>query len=1448
MVWGGDPLRRRLATRFPVFISGLFVCLVLSGAVVRAEGNKPPTVFCPVPESRFLPVNPINRNGPQPDLVVNGDCDVIPGEKYFYGNVNIISIGPEKNQKGTLYFSEFDDKGKRTNTKTEFWASSIVIENEGAIKARSNFSTGTPFGALGGTLSIYLYGKDESQWDPSTDRFTRQNLGALCKTGRKNAEQLSICGVPEDTWYDNGKTEITDLPGGVTDYFYQYGPLHGDGACSNGATFEVRMENGVATGMCGNELAEGRVGYFGKKVLAVSYGGTLDLKGRKGACYDADFKDTGNPCHALKTDSAAAEALRSAPAWTRVSDGTVLPTDDHWILTDDFLGFAEEGDRIIVTTTDYLPGHSEVFTLAQPPKIDRKSFQYRIKETVQYPHNTTRFGGSAVVPPDQLTYRLANAGSRLTDVLDKNLLANGLETRAAVGLLSRSIRIVSAGDKAGEPFPADDYILPGTDHGYYFGGHMIARQGFEKVNIQGVEFVQMGQGGRKGHYPVHFHKARKTPKDTLVADSSINVSMTRWIVVHSTLGVTLARNIGFKSIGHGFFLEDGTETENKFHSNLGIFARAGTLDAETTPETEKLNPRGIPGILSQNEKEGNGVIVRSDAEYPSVFWISNKWNDFVGNMAAGAGACGSAFWFIPMANNDRKDVSAAPDPMKWSGYSHIQSRWAGTAPLKRFVGNFATSTMHSLQTTGDGPVCHGFAAADAPNAVFPVIRAAKADAPSHEKDPSYYLPVTGFAASTTCPETAQGIDCSITAIDKKCGNDNLAACGTTVIDRYTSSFHWAEGNVSAIWLRPSYWYLMTDSVLTDVQNGGLTMVTGGDYTRSSVPEGYWGVLMNSFFIGQTQRDVKTNRFARDSGPFNKDSGLECDALLPSKAVPNYCVSSREGISMPVVTWFSNQRLLNIYDGPFTQESNVFLDITPTKCPMGGYNGGCIYGTGTVFGLIKDKPVADGSAACLMANVAIGWKQPNGFYYPPAFHSKNLLFDNVPLRHYLIEPLFKAPDDVPAAQDFGQGGTYITDVDRSKKVFCHVPPNLFNGYTSIDRQTVLNDDDGTLTGVVSTGSQIETISVNQDMYFSAPVETSECASGLGPNAQPKNACAPIATEPEPTARTSPYRYVSTVVTADAWRGSKAGYDCTYQPCYGVPLYRQYLTEQEREKWREFGCTDNPQKPECRWPFIRMSGAPPAGRQTMTVDNGKYYIDTTVSEETQRTEHYYDNDPRERTLNVFKKGQEYRVFFVFPKAEIKQTYQIYVGDGFHLNAGSFRQVYIDISGTDLMPKEAAGSEVWATPRIDPERKDILQVDIDFSALKAQLDPTPENGLCRPADFCKVVESTAGGKTEKKCVSALTKDDPRVKMSPRLLEASQRVCGEWAMKEVDCPPAGCPGFAFTLPEGFQAGDQYKRPPPEDFIDWKGTAAFAHTKLAPDNQGGKGRCAYGAKLPPCQ
>ena len=163
------------------------------------------------------------------------------------------------------------------------------------------------------------------------------------------------------------------------------------------------------------------------------------------------------------------------------------------------------------------------------------------------------------------------------------------ETRAAVALLTRSIRIVSGGNAFDPSKPSCGYNCFPLSEGFY-GGHTMVRQGFKTYQVQGVEFYQLGQGGRKARYPVHFHLARKTPPNTFVKDCSVHDSMTRWYTLHATQGVKLARNVGYLSIGHGYYLEDGTETDNDFYSNIGIFARAAINNDQ--------NPRKVPGILA----------------------------------------------------------------------------------------------------------------------------------------------------------------------------------------------------------------------------------------------------------------------------------------------------------------------------------------------------------------------------------------------------------------------------------------------------------------------------------------------------------------------------------------------------------------------------------------------------------------------------------------------------------------------------------------------------------------------------------------------------------------------------------------------------------------------------------------------------------------------------------
>lgn len=1356
----------------------------------------------------------------QPDLLVRGDCTVSKSGDYFYRAVNIVD-------NGKLRFIE--PPPSEPPTRTNFWAASIIIENGGALQA--GVGDQKPYGTNAHELNIILYGKDQSDGNP----IAKPGLGALCYP-QADKENFLPCGIPtRDKDKFGGNAKIA-LPGGVTDYFYQYGTLFGDNAKTD----------------------QGESGHFGYKVLGLSYGGTLELRGYKGT---------------TRSDGADKSALDSGTSWVRLAsdlakDGT------RFIVEPSVAGDWGPGDRIVVTTSDYLPNHSEELII---DKVDGATIT--IRQPAKYAHNGTKFPLKARLAKAGDGYKKLNAGSELLEAA---------ETRAAVALLTRSIRIVSGGDIANETFDAATKRNPN----YSFGAHTAFRQGFQKLQIQGVEFNAMGQGGRLAHYPVHFHMARETPKDTFIKDSSVNESMTRWIVLHSTQNVLLARNVGFKSIGHGFYLEDATEAGNKFHSNIGILARGGVEGPD--------NPRNIPGILAQNGLAGkypnrNNAYFRSDILYPTIFWITNGWNDFIGNMAAGANMCGNCFWLLPAQNADTAfGDEHAHAGMKWSGYAAMQdgkTGRAGMTPLKSFFKNYCSTAMHALNTTGDPSPCNGVANLADPVPDARMIKPIRGIAPdvdpddkvNYPKNRPYYPTFTSYRAPTICNPALDDSDPQSCARVGRCDNSNPSTCATTVIDSFTTSFNWAETNFSALWLRGG-WNLVERLFMSDVQNGGVGLISGGDYSRSSAPLGYWTLVNRSVFVG---RSKPGNDLTGAGGPA-RDGKTLCDAHLG-----NACVIRDSSIVFQFSNWSTN-RMFNIYDGPAYQDGNAFLDIKTSDC---NNQATCMY-FGTP-GVRRSSPTANTG---YLPNAAIGWKQPNGFYYPPAFHSSNLFFDNVDIRHYVTLPIFEP-------------GTYRTDRIELGKQLIGVgdppPSTLFDGFTDIDRQTELNDDDGSLTGFVNT------VSVNEDPFFSAPIQTAECRSNLGVG--PDSACAGgKKPQTQPTARTSPYDYVTTViypecalktsqfaglneaacgsqttltqfdslpglrVSTHPGRGGMWSRECGSGYCTGVPLFRQYLTGDDKARTREWAtwfdkdhkCDDpkNAGSEKCRFPFARMSGANTWQRNVMTVNHGTYFIDTSRSQDNQEkdealgrfsdtTASYVDcrykakppaNVPsncQPRSVSVFEGGKTYHVFFLFAKESTKQVYQVWVGPGFNPAT--------DVKGTRMTDTNLQYfAEAWSLPKewkaemidgpVDPatgqRAKDVLQVTVDFSVLPKlsppiAIDPKKDDhGVCKPASFCSGTGSS--------CTCNLKATDPMAIANPDLLKSCQTICATWAVKDLDCPKEGCLGFRFKLPAGFKPDNKNHRPDPKPFPsvktdpDWK-KFQFVRTKEGPD-AGAGGACYY--------
>jgi hypothetical protein len=554
------------------------------------------------------------------DLEVTGACvaNGKGGGVYKYRNVNIFTASGSKSG-GSLTFQE------SLNSKIKFYAESIVVEAGGSLIAGTPTN---PIGSQGGSVEIHLWG-------------AASDAGIECKSPGGS------CGVPNPIWISNipnvqypSVGNLMKLGNGVSDYFYQY------------PTFDPSDGDKPA--------------YFGHKVLAVSYGGTLQLFGKKGStiCDGSDPKS-----QACQDD---ADPSNTGTSWVRLN-ASLIPSATS--LTVDRPVDWQKNDQIVVTTTDYVAAHSETVTIAA---VDKTGTQITLskKTPIQYPHNGVAYDLTSHNIPKDIGPQTSNGTNETT-----------IETRAAVALLSRSIRVVSEGDTLKKSFDQEPT-------NYFFGGHILARQGFNVFQMQGVEVDRLGQGGSKGHYAVHFHMVRQAPPNTFVKDTSVNESMTRWYVIHGSSQILLERNVGCRSIGQGYYLEDGSETDNKLYGNIGIFARSATASGQ--------NPRQVPGILVSPDFPSTGAGGSGgsdgftphtarfvDAVSPSVFWIMNGWNDFQYNMAVGAGACGACYWLVPAA------VSGPSTYEYWTGYAGEQLPLpgdpayarAGMTPLKEFFHN-----------------------------------------------------------------------------------------------------------------------------------------------------------------------------------------------------------------------------------------------------------------------------------------------------------------------------------------------------------------------------------------------------------------------------------------------------------------------------------------------------------------------------------------------------------------------------------------------------------------------------------------------------------------------------------------------------------------------------------------------------------------------------------------
>jgi hypothetical protein len=126
-------------------------------------------------------------------------------------------------------------------------------------------------------------------------------------------------------------------------------------------------------------------------------------------------------------------------------------------------------------------------------------------------------------------------------------------------------------------------------------------------SISYAEFRHLGKENVLGKYSLHFHLLGSSMRGASIVGASIWDSANRWITIHGTNYLVVRDCVGYQSVGHGFFLEDGTEAYNVLDRNLAVQSYQG----------KKLPKQ----VLPFDHNEGSG------------FWWANNLNSFTRNVS-----------------------------------------------------------------------------------------------------------------------------------------------------------------------------------------------------------------------------------------------------------------------------------------------------------------------------------------------------------------------------------------------------------------------------------------------------------------------------------------------------------------------------------------------------------------------------------------------------------------------------------------------------------------------------------------------------------------------------------------------------------------------------------------------------------------------------------------------
>ena len=177
-------------------------------------------------------------------------------------------------------------------------------------------------------------------------------------------------------------------------------------------------------------------------------------------------------------------------------------------------------------------------------------------------------------------------------------------------------------------------------------------------SISYAEFRHLGKQDILGKYSIHFHLCGNTMRGSSVIGASIWDSQNRLITIHGTDDLVIRDCVGFKNIGHAYFLEDGTETNNIIDHNVAILVVPG----------KPLPKQNIPF----DENRGAG------------FWWANCQNSFTRNVAVDCGEYGFTFECKKTQDFDPVQAIRQPD-------GTVKNQDTRVMPFIRFEDNEAHS-------------------------------------------------------------------------------------------------------------------------------------------------------------------------------------------------------------------------------------------------------------------------------------------------------------------------------------------------------------------------------------------------------------------------------------------------------------------------------------------------------------------------------------------------------------------------------------------------------------------------------------------------------------------------------------------------------------------------------------------------------------------------------------